>query len=155
MAKTIKSKVFWSIWPTDEIYKYNTITWEYERLEVIRNEQSIRIKPNKIFMKTFLWWNQIQIYHKVWEDCKYLWVLWDCMWYENDLNIKKFKESINISDSNFSRLKKRLIDNGDIANNEWQYFLNPCIAVKRDTIDSSLWTLFKEKNATLYSITEL
>lgn len=155
MRNKIKSKVFWDIWPTDEVYKYDPITWEYTRLIVERKIINNRFKPNKIFMKTFLWWNQIKIYSVAWEDCKYFWVLWDCMWYDNELNIQKFKSIIWITESNFSKLKKRLYDNWVIAEINKQYFMNPIIAIKSDTIQSELWNLFEEKNHILYWIDNL
>jgi hypothetical protein len=155
MRKKIKINILDKISSRDEVYKLDTITWEYTKMQVERKVVRERITPIKRFMKTFLSWNQIAIYNTVWEDCKYLWVLWDCMGYDNEINFKKFKQEIWMSSASFSRLRKRMIEKWIIATDWVQFYLNPIIAIKSEAIPVSLVDLFAMKNHTLYNITKL
>lgn len=139
-----------NVWKgTLTIDEYDKITGE--RVIVIEKINSF-ITPKAKFMKTFLSETQLKVYKVVWEDCKYFAVLWYCMGYDNEINLKKLQKEIWISPANFSRLKKRLIKTWVIEKDDIQYYLNPAIAIKSEKISNKLWDLFAKKNKELYSI---
>lgn len=111
------------------------------------------IKSKKHFMKVFQ--NQTLFAKEIWEDYKYLSAFFDIIMFDNSFHLSKFQELCWINPSNFSRLKKRLIDKWIIAENKWIYYLNPAIAIRSDIISYELMDLFKEKNSIIYKINEL
>lgn len=104
-------------------------------------------------MKVFQ--NQTLFAKEIWEDYKYLSAFFDIIMFDNSFHLPKFQELCWINTSNFSRLKKRLIDKWIIAEQFWVYYLNPAIAIRSDIISYNLMDLFKEKNSTIYKINEL
>lgn len=92
---------------------------------------------------------------KVWDDYKYIAYISSVLWFDNVINITRFRDKIAISNQAFYALKKRLIDKWVIKQIWKEFFLNPFIWVKAETISYNLSQEFKEINATLYWITEL
>lgn len=141
--------------PWKKYIEIDEITWEAEEV-IIRKIYNKRIITHKTkFMMIFTEGIQTAIYKEIWEYYKYIWVLSDCTWYDNTINLTRFRKVIDISDPAYSRLKKKLIDFWMIAEKEKEYYLNPIIWVRKQEIDLDIWDLFKTKNKELYNITEL
>ena len=104
-------------------------------------------------MKLFL--SQDIVADKVWDDYKYIAYISSVLWYENEINITRFRDRIDISNQAFYALKKRLIDKGVIKQIWKEFYLNPFIWVKSETISYNLSQEFKEINNKVYWITEL
>lgn len=140
-----------SIEPWYEYLKQDK-NWEIHNVE-IKVSWTDFIKSKKHFMKVFQ--NQTLFANVIWEDYKYLSIFFDIIMFDNSFHLQKFQKACWINPSNFSRLKKRLVDNWIIAENNWIFYLNPAIAIRSDIISFELMELFKEKNAQVYWITEL
>lgn len=126
--------------------------WEIHKVEIsILGTDFIRSK--KHFMKVFQ--NQTLFANEIGEDYKYLSAFFDIIMFDNSFHLSKFQELCWINPSNFSRLKKRLVDKWIIAESKWIFYLNPAIAIRSDIISYELMDLFKEKNSTIYKINEL
>lgn len=149
-----KGKINIEIAPSESILIQDNITWEIRTIETTRKEIITFIKPKKHFMKLFAT-NYTDILEKNWDDMKNIMYLIKYTDIDNSINMDKFDNSIWGSSSTKSKRRSRLINRWVIAKDWNIFYLNPCIAIKTESIDSRLWTLFKEKNATLYSITEL
>lgn len=150
MRKWKYSKII-SVEPWYEYLKQDE-NWEIHKVE-IKISWTDFIKSKKHFMKVFQ--NQTLFAKEIWEDYKYLSAFFDIIMFDNSFHLSKFQELCWINPSNFSRLKKRLIDKWIIAEQYWVYYLNPAIAIRSDIINYNLMDLFKEKNYTIYKINEL
>lgn len=140
-----------SIEPWYEYLKQDE-NWEIHKVE-IKILWTDFIKSKKHFMKVFQ--NQTLFAKEIWEDYKYLSAFFDIIMFDNSFHLPKFQDLCWINPSNFSRLKKRLVDKWIIAEKWWIFYLNPAIAIRSDVISYELMDLFKEINQKLYSITEL
>lgn len=150
MRKWKYSKII-SVEPWYEYLKQDE-NWEIHKVE-IKISWTDFIKSKKHFMKVFQ--NQTLFAKEIWEDYKYLSAFFDIIMFDNSFHLSKFQELCWINPSNFSRLKKRLIDKWIIAEQYWVYYMNPAIAIRSDIINYNLMDLFKEKNYTIYKINEL
>lgn len=150
MRKWKYSKII-SVEPWYEYLKQDE-NWEIHKVE-IKISWTDFIKSKKHFMKVFQ--NQTLFAKEIWEDYKYLSAFFDIIMFDNSFHLSKFQELCWINASNFSRLKKRLIDKWIIAEQFWVYYLNPAIAIRSDIINYNLMDLFKEKNSLIYKINEL
>lgn len=142
-----------NIKPWDVYYKQNKETWEIEYIEPIKQYWPKFITPIIKFMKVFTEWNiQTIIFKIIWEYYKYIGVLLDCTWYDNVINMAKFRKTINITDPAFSKLKFKLKELNIFKEIEWEFFLNPIIWIKSEKISKELWDLFKKSNKELFWI---
>jgi len=126
--------------------------WEL-LLTAVSSKWLWNFKSKRHFMKLFL--SQDIIADKVWDDYKYIAYISSVLWYDNEINIIRFRDKIWISNQAFYALKKRLIEKWVIKEIWKEFFLNPFIWVKSETISYNLSQEFKEINAKLYWITEL
>lgn len=126
--------------------------WEL-RLTTVSSKWLWNFKSKRHFMKLFL--SQDIIADKVWDDYKYIAYISSVLWYDNEINMIRFREKIGISNQAFYALKKRLIEKWVIKEIWKEFFLNPFIWVKSETISYNLSQEFKEINVKLYWITEL
>lgn len=139
------------VWDYETVY-IEWIDWEL-RVEEIKEKWLWNFKSKRHFMKLFL--SQDIVADKVWDDYKYIAYISSVLWFDNVINITRFRDKIAISNQAFYALKKRLIDKWVIKQIWKEFFLNPFIWVKAETISYNLSQEFKEINATLYWITEL
>lgn len=139
------------VWDNETVY----IEWEDGELRKaeVKKKWLWHFKSKRHFMKLFL--SQDIVADKVWDDYKYIAYISSVLWYDNEINIIRFREKINISNQAFYALKKRLIEKWVIKEIWKEYYLNPLIWVKSETISYDLSQEFKEVNSKLYSITEL
>lgn len=144
-SKTIK------VWVNEKIY-IEWSDWEL-RLTEIQQKWLWNFKSKRHFMKLFL--SQDIVADKVWDDYKYIAYISSVLWYENEINITRFRDRIDISNQAFYALKKRLIDKWVIKQIWKEFYLNPFIWVKSETISYNLSQEFKEINNKVYWITEL
>lgn len=154
MRKKYKSNINIGITPSETVLIQDNITWDIREVTQKRKEIIIFIKPKKHFMKLFAT-NYTDIIEKNWDDLKNIMYLIKFTDIDNSINMDKFDDIVGWSSSTKSKRRTRLIERWVIAK-EWSvFFLNPCIAIKTESISSNLWGLFKEVNSKLYSITEL
>ncbi len=139
------------VWDYETVY-IEWIDWEL-RVEEIKEKWLWNFKSKRHFMKLFL--SQDIVADKVWDDYKYIAYISSVLWFDNVINITRFRDKIAISNQAFYALKKRLIDKWVIKQIWKEFYLNPFIWVKAETISYNLSQEFKEINATLYWITEL
>lgn len=139
------------VWDYETVY-IEWIDWEL-RVEEIKEKWLWNFKSKRHFMKLFL--SQDIVADKVWDDYKYIAYISSVLWFDNVINITRFREKIAISNQAFYALKKRLIDKWVIKQIWKEFYLNPFIWVKAETISYNLSQEFKEINANLYWITEL
>lgn len=139
------------VWENEKVY-IEWIDWELREAKVKQKWLS-NFKSNRHFMKLFL--SQDIVADKVWDDYKYIAYISSVLWFDNAINITRFREKISISNQAFYALKKRLIEKWVIKQIWKEFFLNPFIWVKAETISYDLSQEFKEINSKLYWITEL
>jgi hypothetical protein len=139
------------VWENEKVY-IEWIDWELREAEVKQKWLS-NFKSNRHFMKLFL--SQDIVADKVWDDYKYIAYISSVLWFDNAINITRFREKIAISNQAFYALKKRLIEKWVMKQIWKEFFLNPFIWVKAETISYDLSQEFKEINSKLYWITEL
>lgn len=139
------------VWKSETVY-IQWLDWELREPEIIK-QWLWNFKSKRRFMKLFL--SQDIVADKVWDDYKYIAYISSVLWYENEINIIRFREKIWISNQAFYSLKKRLIEKWVIKQIWKEFFLNPFIWVKAETISYNLSQEFKEVNKKLYWITEL
>lgn len=139
------------VWDYETVY-IEWIDWEL-RVEEIKEKWLWNFKSKRHFMKLFL--SQDIVADKVWDDYKYIAYISSVLWFDNVINITRFRDKIAISNQAFYALKKRLIDKWVIKQIWKEFFLNPFIWVKAETISYNLSQEFKEINAKFYWITEL
>lgn len=139
------------VWENEKVY-IEWLDWEL-RLSEVNQKWLWNFKSNRHFMKLFL--SQDIVADKVWDDYKYIAYISSVLWFDNAINIIRFREKINISNQAFYALKKRLIEKWVIKQIWKEFFLNPFIWVKAETISYDLSQEFKKINSKLYWITEL
>jgi hypothetical protein len=139
------------VWENEKVY-IEWVDWELREAEVKQKWLS-NFKSNRHFMKLFL--SQDIVADKVWDDYKYIAYISSVLWFDNAINITRFREKIAISNQAFYALKKRLIEKWVMKQIWKEFFLNPFIWVKAETISYDLSQEFKEINSKLYWITEL
>lgn len=139
------------VWDNETVYIEWT-DWEL-RIAEVKQKWLWNFKSNRHFMKLFL--SQDIIADKVWDDYKYIAYISSVLWFDNAINITRFRAKIAISNQAFYALKKRLVEKWVMKQIWKEYFLNPFIWVKSETISYELSQEFKEINANLYWITEL
>lgn len=139
------------VWDYENVY----VEWEDGELRKVEVQKKWlwHFKSKRHFMKLFL--SQDIVADKVWDDYKYIAYISSVLWFDNEINMIRFREKINISNQAFYALKKRLIEKWVIKEIGKEYYLNPLIWVKSETISYDLSQEFREINARLYSITEL
>ncbi len=139
------------VWENEKVY-IEWSDWEL-RLSEVNQKWLWNFKSNRHFMKLFL--SQDIVADKVWDDYKYIAYISSVLWFDNAINIIRFREKINISNQAFYALKKRLIEKWVMKQIWKEFFLNPFIWVKAETISYDLSKEFKDINSKLYWITEL
>lgn len=154
MPKRYKSNIDISIAPSETVLIQDNITWDIREVTQKRKEIITFIKPKKHFMKLFAT-NYPEIIEKNWDDLKNIMYLIKFTDIDNSINMDKFDDVIGGSPSTKSKRRARLIERWVIWKSWSVFYLNPCIAIKTETISYNLWEIFKEINARLYSITEL
>lgn len=139
------------VWYNERVY----IEWEdWELTEtIVKSKWLWNFKSYRRFMKLFL--SQDIVADKVWDDYKYIAYISSVLWFENEINMIRFREKIALSNQAFYALKKRLIEKWVIKQIWKEFYLNPFIWVKSETISYNLSQEFKEINHNLYWITEL
>lgn len=139
------------VWENEKVY-IEWSDWEL-RLSEVNQKWLWNFKSNRHFMKLFL--SQDIVADKVWDDYKYIAYISSVLWFDNAINIIRFREKIDISNQAFYALKKRLIEKWVMKQIWKEFFLNPFIWVKAETISYDLSKEFKDINSKLYWITEL
>lgn len=139
------------VWENEKVY-IEWSDWEL-RLWEVNQKWLWNFKSNRHFMKLFL--SQDIVADKVWDDYKYIAYISSVLWFDNAINIIRFREKIDISNQAFYALKKRLIEKWVMKQIWKEFFLNPFIWVKAETISYDLSKEFKDINSKLYWITEL
>lgn len=139
------------VWDNEKVY----VEWEdWElRLTEVKQKWIWNFKSKRHFMKLFL--SQDIVADVVWDDYKYIAYISSVLWFDNAINIVRFREKIAISNQAFYSLKKRLIEKWVMKQIWKEFYLNPFIWVKAETIAYNLSQEFKEINSSLYKINEL
>lgn len=155
MSNSRKRKVF-DIEPWKKYYEWD----EYWTLkEVEPKDISLWSKLSshrKYFMKFFLEWIQEILFKKVGDDCKYFQVLSECIIdTDNMVMISKFRSIIDLSDTGYFTLLRRLQEKAVIAKLDKNWYMNPIICMRWSDIKKEVWDLFKEKSAMLYWVKEI
>ena len=108
-------------------------------------DKTIRIKQDNNFCKlmyTNLSYNKILI-EKIWVAyIGYLHILLNSLTYEGVVNFNSLKD-LWIKDGMIKVCKKKFIDNWIVKKYRWDFYMNPIVAIKWETINQNLIKLFE------------